>query len=55
MATEKNLVNLTITMSKEDRKAIKKLALDRDTNVSALIRKWLEEELKCDDMEVHRG
>ena len=46
MATERNLVNLTITMTKEERKAIKQLALDKDTNVSALIRKWLEEHLE---------
>ena len=45
MATERNLVNLTITMTKEERKAIKQLALDKDTNVSALIRMWLEETL----------
>ncbi len=43
---ERNMVNLTITMTKEDRKALKQLALDKDTNVSALIRKWLARELK---------
>lgn len=46
MGTERNMVNLTITMTKEERKALKQLALDRDTNVSALIRQWLEENQK---------
>lgn len=41
--TERNLVNLTITMSKEERKALKQIALDKDVTVSALIRLWLQE------------
>ena len=40
---ERNLVNLTITMTKEERKALKQIALDQDITVSALIRLWLEE------------
>jgi len=44
--TERNMVNLTVTMTKEERKAIKQLALDKDTTVSALIRQWLAEKLK---------
>lgn len=43
MMTERNLVNLTITMTKEERKALKQIALDQDITVSALIRLWLEE------------
>ncbi len=39
--TERNMVNLTITMTKEERKALKQLALDKDITVSALIRLWL--------------
>ena len=37
------MVNLTITMSKEERKAMKRIALDTDMTVSALIRSWLQE------------
>ena len=44
--TERNMVNLTVTMTKEERKAIKHLALDKDTTVSALIRQWLADKLK---------
>ena len=40
---ERNMVNLTITMSKEERKALKQIALDQDITVSALIRLWLQE------------
>ena len=43
---ERNMVNLTVTMTKEERKAIKQLALDKDTTVSALIRQWLADKLK---------
>lgn len=37
------MVNLTITMSKKERKALKQIALDADMTVSALIRLWLQE------------
>ena len=40
---ERNMVNLTITISKEERKALKQIALDEDLTVSALIRRWLQE------------
>lgn len=40
---ERNMVNLTITMTREERKALKQLALDKDITVSALIRLWLQE------------
>ena len=40
---ERNLVNLTITMTREERKALRQIALDQDITVSALIRLWLEE------------
>lgn len=32
---ERNLVNLTITMTKEERKALKQIALNQDITVSA--------------------
>ena len=41
---ERNMVNLTITMTREERKAIKQIALDKDITVSALIRLWLQEQ-----------
>lgn len=40
---ERNMVNLTITLTREDRKALKQIALDKDITVSALIRLWLQE------------
>lgn len=39
---ERNMVNLTITMTREERKALKQIALDKDMTVSALLRKWLK-------------
>ena len=43
---ERNMVNITITMSREERKALKQIALDKDITVSALIRLWLKEHQK---------
>ena len=40
---ERNMVNLTITMTKEERKALKQIAWDKDMTVSALRREWLKE------------
>lgn len=40
---ERNMVNLTITMTWEERKALKQIALDNDMTFSALLREWLEE------------
>ena len=40
---ERNMVNLTITMTKEERKALKQIALDKDMTVSALLSEWLKE------------
>ena len=40
---ERNMVNLTITMTREERKALKQIALDKDMTVSALLREWLTE------------
>lgn len=45
---ERNMVNLTITMTREERKALKQLALDKDITVSALIRLWLQEHQKAE-------
>lgn len=44
--SDRKLVNLTLTVTPEERKALKQLALDQDTTVSALLRKWLREHLK---------
>ena len=40
---DRNLVNITITLSKEERKMLKQMALDKDMSVSALIREWIFE------------
>ena len=39
---DKNTVNITISVSPVERKALKQAALDNDVSVSALIRLWLE-------------
>lgn len=36
---------VSVSMSAEDKKAIKLLAIERETNVSALIHEWLHREL----------
>jgi len=43
---ERNMVNMTITMTKEERRAIKLMALDKEISVSALIREWLSEKME---------
>ena len=48
MAEERNMVNLTLTVTREERKALKQLALDKDTTVSALLRMWLKEHMEED-------
>ena len=40
--TDKNTVNITISVTPAQRKALKQAALDNDVSVSALIRLWLE-------------
>ena len=40
---ERNLVNITITMTKEEKKELKQIALDLDMTVSALVRAWIKE------------
>lgn len=46
MSEERNMVNLTLTVTREERKALKQLALDNETTVSALLRQWLKEHLE---------
>ena len=41
--SDKNTVNITISVTPAERKALKQAALDNDISVSALIRHWLEE------------
>ena len=41
--TDKNTVNITISVTPAERKALKQVALDNDVSVSALIRQWLED------------
>lgn len=45
---ERNMVNLTITMTREESKVLKQLALDKDITVFALIRLWLQEQQKVE-------
>ena len=45
MSEERNRVNLTLTVTREERKTLKQLALDKETTVSALLRQWLKEHM----------
>ena len=40
---ERNLENMTITLTKEEKKALKQAALDNDMSASELVRKWIAE------------
>ena len=42
--SERGMVNFTLTMPDEDRKELRQFALDNNTTVSALVRKWFKEE-----------
>ena len=39
---DRNMVNVTITVTQEERKALRQAAVDMDTSVSGVIRMWLE-------------
>lgn len=41
--TDRKMVNMTITVSKEEKKALRQAAVDLDLSVSGVIRMWLEE------------
>lgn len=51
MSEERNMVNLTLTVTREERKALKQLALDKETTVSALLRQWLKEHMDQEESE----
>lgn len=55
MMAERNFINLTITVTKEERKALKQIALDNDISVSSLIRKWLSEHQDYDSEKKNHG
>ncbi len=40
---DNEIVKVTISMTAEERRIIKQMALEQDTNVSALIKKWVYE------------
>ena len=44
--TDKPTVNITLSITPEERKALKQVALDNDVSVSALIRLWLKDYLE---------
>ncbi len=41
--TDKNTVNITISVTPAERKALKQATLDNDVSVSVLIRLWMEQ------------
>lgn len=43
MNNDNGLIKVTVTMTKEDKRNLKQLALDLDTTASALIREWISE------------
>ena len=38
---DRKLENITVTMTKKEKKSLKQAALDNDLSVSGLIRRWL--------------
>lgn len=48
------MVNLTVTVTREERKALKRIALERDTTVSMLMREWLSVYLVDADIELDK-
>lgn len=48
---DKNTVNITISVTREERKALKQIALDNDTTVAVLIRQWLKEHQKKKELQ----
>lgn len=40
---ERSLENITVMMTKEEKKALKQAALDNNCSVPEFIRRWLEE------------
>lgn len=53
--SNRNMVNITITMTREERKALKQFALDEDTTASALIREWLKEHIEQQQEVIDHG
>lgn len=39
---DRNMVNVTITVTQEEKKALRLAAVDMDTSISGVIRSWLE-------------
>ena len=48
---DKSTVNITISVTREERKALKQIALDNDITVAALIRQWLKEYQKKKELQ----
>ena len=46
---DRNMVNVTITVTQEEKKALRQAAVDLDTSVSGVIRSWLETYLQNRD------
>jgi hypothetical protein len=53
--TDKPTVNITLSITPEERKALKQVALDNDVSVSALIRLWLKDYLEEKKSEGHKA
>lgn len=53
--TDKATVNITLSITPEERKALKQAALDNDVSVSALIRLWLKDYLEEKEAEMHQA
>lgn len=39
---DRNMVNVTITVTQKEKKALRLAAVDMDTSISGVIRSWLE-------------
>ena len=51
---DKNTVNITISLTPSERKALKQAALDMDISVSALIRSWIKEHQEIKNTEIEK-
>ncbi len=47
---ERNLVNMTITMTRKERIALRQIAAAKEKTVSALVRDWLHQSQKEEKM-----
>lgn len=48
IACKKNMVSINVSMSSDNKKILKKMALEHDMTVSGLISSWINEKVELD-------